>query len=932
MLTTILRKMWNKKTMMAVLLLGNLLCIGIAAANPMFLNAALKRTLYTSIVAQEEEQDRWPMLYSVTPASNYKPQMLNRTTKELTASAEDFDLPLYDLITVYSLKSDETTSDLARDDRTSALQVSTITGLGDHIEILSGTGMNTSPDKNDVIDAVVSQRAFRKCGFLLGEVLTFESLELRSGVPLKIRIAGVFKNNQETDAFWVNAPDSYTQNLFIDDSLYTSLFLSETSTCKSKAAWYALYDYSNLHLDSIPAVLAQISRYDEIFQTEYGTNHSCSFTELYEQYLVTKRNTEITFRVLQVPFFLLLLSFILMVSRQLLHMEMAEIAVYKSRGVSRKQILLMYLIQSVLITSAAALLAVPFSVFLVKLLGSASGFLAFSGSSTLDPAFSLDVLLYGLVSCILSVFIMLLPVIQQSKTTIVRHRADKYRKKDIALWQKYGLDLVLLGISLYGLFNYSSQKDAMLSRILSGKMLDPLPFLCPSLFLLGSGLLVLRLTTYLIHLIFFLFKKRWSPALYSSFAYILKTRKQQTYFTVFLFLTIALGIFNSSAARTINNNDEQNTRYLSGTDLVVCERWQNNGDSQDVQENDGTLIYQEPDFSKYAGFAHVVSTARVYRTEDLNVSLSSSSLKNVELMGIQTKEFGETARFDTSLLPEHWYNYLNLLAENPTGLLLSSDFADEYGVKKDDEIVIKNADGNYLRGTVLDFVDYWPGYASSCYKLQSDGTLQEEKNHLVIAGLSAVQNAFGILPYEVWIKTDGDNSGVYQGISDLKIQTLSITDTAKLLQNRKNDALINSTNGVLTLGFLVSIILCAAGFLIYWTLSIKERELQFGIFRAMGMAMYEITEMLINEQCFLSLLPILTGVFFGWLAAKLYMPLIQMVYSSADYVIPLKVIFSTTDNLRLAVILIFVFGLCMSILIHMIQKMKIAQALKLGED
>ena len=327
--------------------------------------------------------------------------------------------------------------------------------------------------------------------------------------------------------------------------------------------------------------------------------------------MLFRSNTEITFRVLQVPFFLLLLSFILMVSRQLLHMEMAEIAVYKSRGVSRKQILLMYLIQSVLITSAAALLAVPFSVFLVKLLGSASGFLAFSGSSTLDPAFSLDVLLYGLVSCILSVFIMLLPVIQQSKTTIVRHRADKYRKKDIALWQKYGLDLVLLGISLYGLFNYSSQKDAMLSRILSGKMLDPLPFLCSSLFLLGSGLLVLRLTTYLIHLIFFLFKKRWSPALYSSFAYILKTRKQQTYFTVFLFLTIALGIFNSSAARTINNNDEQNTRYLSGTDLVVCERWQNNGDSQDVQENDGTLIYQEPDFSKYAGFAHEIGRAHV---------------------------------------------------------------------------------------------------------------------------------------------------------------------------------------------------------------------------------------------------------------------------------------------------------------------------------
>ncbi|MGN0315073.1 MAG: ABC transporter permease [Fusicatenibacter sp.] len=932
MLMTIIRKMWNKKMMMASLLLGNLLFISIAAANPMFLQASLRRALNTSIEALAEQQGCWPMTYSVTPASSYKPQFLRRTTNELLASADDFDLPLHTLVTIYSLKPEETVSNLDRQDRVSALQVSTITDIGNHIEILSGTGMSKEPDEDSVIDAVVSRRTFRKCGLILGEILTFENTELSPGVPLRIRIAGIFQNNLETDPYWINAPDSYTQSLFIDDSLYSSLYLSDQSNCKSKAAWYALYDYSDISLNSIPSVLTQIARYDELFMSEYGTSHFCSFAGIYEDYLVTKRNTEITFRVLQVPFLLLLVSFILMVSRQLIHMEMAEIAVYKSRGLSRKQIITMYLLQSLILALVAALFAVPLSILLVKLLGSASGFLTFSGTHTFQPRFSFDSLLYAAVAVLFSVFTMLLPVISQSKTTIVRHRADKYRKGTAPLWQKYFLDLVILCVALYGLFNYSAQKDALLSRILSGKPLDPLPFLCSSLFLLGAGLLSLRLGTCLIRFIFWLFKKKWNPALYASFSYIIKTRRQQNYFVIFLFLTVALGIFNSSAARTINNNDEQNTRYLNGTDLIVRERWQSNRDSEDVQLNGGKIIYQEPDFSRYSGFDDVIHTAKVYRSDSMNVTISSSTLKNVELMGIWTKDFGETARFDTSLLPEHWYNYLNLLAKDPNGLLLSTDFQTDFGVRKNDSIVVKNVDGSYLRGTVLDFVDYWPGYAPSCCISQSDGTIKGENNYLIIAGLSAVQDSFGLLPYEVWIKTNGTNEGVYQGITDLGIPVESVSDTSKLLQNRKNDALINSTNGVLTLGFLIIIILCAAGFLIYWTLSIKERELQFGIFRAMGMAMSEIAEMLINEQIFISLLPILFGAFFGWLAAKLYMPLIQMVYSSADYVIPLKVISSAADNLRLSAVILIVLGVCMTILIKMIQKLKIAQALKLGED
>ena len=126
--------------------------------------------------------------------------------------------------------------------------------------------------------------------------------------------------------------------------------------------------------------------------------------------------------------------------------------------------------------------------------------------------------------------------------------------------------------------------------------------------------------------------------------------------------------------------------------------------------------------------------------------------------------------------------------------------------------------------------------------------------------------------------------------------------------------------------------LCAIGFLIYWILSIKSRTLQFGIFRAMGMTLREIFTMLINEQIFITGVSIGAGVLVGMLTSKLFIPLIQIAYSSADQVLPLELVSISEDYVRLFVVIGAVILLCMAILVGLISKIKIAQALKLGED
>ena len=94
----------------------------------------------------------------------------------------------------------------------------------------------------------------------------------------------------------------------------------------------------------------------------------------------------------------------------------------------------------------------------------------------------------------------------------------------------------------------------------------------------------------------------------------------------------------------------------------------------------------------------------------------------------------------------------------------------------------------------------------------------------------------------------------------------------------------------------------------------------------------EIIVMLINEQVWISGLSILSGVGIGWAAAQLYVPIIQIAYANSDQMVPLQVVMSAQDNAQLLIIVGIVMAVCLCILGGIVSRMKIAKALKLGED
>lgn len=940
MLRFVLQKIRNKKWLIASLLIGNILLVAIAAASPMYTKAALQRMLTRTMSDYAQETGHYPTTLYMYSSSMSGHKGLEADEQRIASMQEILGVEPMMLLHNRYISNVEFKPELQRtsDDPVLA-RIGTMKDMPEHIEIVSGQMYAEQIGEDGVVDAIVSEMALVELGLMQGEILVSEKITTDDGAPLRIRVAGVFRasevDREQGSQFWYRAPSVYNDQLFIAEDVFYHTISEKIRMEEERSVWFYIFDYNALTVDNCADVTAASE--DLALQFQDGYYHSVSdyFSELVAAYELEAAKVSATLQILQVPIYVLLCAFIFMVARQMLEMEAAEIAVIKSRGASRRQLISIYTLQSSLLAIVSLVIGIPLAMLVCQIIGSANAFLEFVSRSSLRLQVNGTVLLYALAAALVSMSAMVLPVFGYSRTSIVARKQTKARKNNKPLWQKLFLDMILLAISLYGLYSFRGQEAQITAKVQSGAGLDPLIYLSSSLFIIGCALLTLRVIPLIVRLIYTIGKRWWSPSLYASYLWVLRS-KGGNYIMVFLVVTIAMGIFNASTARTVNNNEIDRISYIDGgADIVLMEQWTNNADEvADDASGLTKLAYDEPDFNKYTTIPGVTSVTRALCDNNASATLEGMRRSNsVTLMGIHTKQFGETAELKDGLMNEHFHDYLNVISQKSNAILVSENFRGKYGYQLGDSLGYRDSDGNTARGVIYGFVKYWPTYSATTTVTESDGTEREVDNLLIVANLSFLQAQWGITPYQIWIKMeDGDTSAVYDFIAEKKLVLTHFSDQTADLVTMKNDPAIQGTNGILTVGFVVALALCTVGFLIYWILAIQNRSLQFGIFRAMGMSMGEIILMLFNEQLYVSGLSIAAGVGAGILGSKLYVPLVQLAYVKAATPLPLEVSLASNDVMRLLIVVVLVMAVCMVILGTIIRKLKIAQALKLGED
>ena len=942
MIRFVLRKMLHKKWLMAALLIGNILLIAIAAGSPMYTDAALQRMLTDTMTDYVVQNGRYPttayLLSTLNPNAKAGSAALNAFWEEDALAArlpKQLGLPSRWLVrniflTDATIRPEETRSNF----RSKALRLGFLSGLEEHAQILSGRLYQERED--GVIEVLASQKALIGMNLMLGETYTVDKFTHPDGTPLRIQVVGIFDAADSGDHYWYKSPSAYGDQLLMSEQAFTAL-TGDLSGLPSKVMglWFVIMDYEGISIDRAPELYEASQALRAQHKQVNGISYSDYFADILEAYMKSETKITVTLRILQVPIYALLVAFIFMVAGQILSMEQSEISVIKSRGAGKHQILSIYLLQSLLVAAASLIVGLPLAALICQVLGSANAFLEFVSRRALSVRYTGTVMLYALGAAVLSICAMVLPALRYAKLTIVAQKQKK-RKSNAPWFQRFFVDILLLALSLYALYSFNAQKADLARRVLEGQGLDPLLFLASSLFIVSLGLLALRIVPAVSWVVYTIGKKHWSPALYSSFLWVLRTRSQQGYIVAFLVITLAIGIFNAQTARTVNTAEEERLAYMAGADIVLQEAWTDNRE-ESVGLNPSLtfkLHYFEPDFGKYLALdgAEMVTKVINDREASCNIKQNTTSFVDCQLMGINTKEFGQCVDFKTELLPVHWYEYLNAMAPDPTAVLASVNMHTQLGYELGDTITYRSRDGFTAQGVICGFVDYWPSYNPKTTILNEDGTTTEMSNYLIVGHFGYMMSVWDAVPYQVWMKSRDTTDFIYDFAAASGTRFTYFTDVSAQMVALKNDPIFQGTNGILTLCFVVALTLCAVGFLIYWILSIRSRTLLLGIFRAMGMTMREIISMLINEQVFISLTSIALGVGAGILTSRLYIPLVQIAYASADTVIPLEIVAEGSDMARLLIVVAVMVALCMAVLGVLISRIRISQALKLGED
>lgn len=926
MLRFVLQKIKNKKWMNFCLFAGISLLVGVFTCHPMFRQGAGSQLLNQAFADYAKEHQEYPAVFQKTGSLETADFA---STEALFAYMDAYENKWQEYVAVPSVARQQSVgtgsktfrSDL---DRKYFLRVECLKDMDRHTEVIHGRGFDAK-EASGIYPCVISESVMDVWGLVEGEILT---LDLTPEV--KFVIAGIVRESSFTDPYWHHSLSDYGKSIFVSEETMDAL-LSEGSFAEVMFEDNLLLDYTGIddaHASEYCGYIKQFLAADSEF--------SANFLELLLSCEAQRKTAGMLLGVLELPEIVLLLLFLYMISTQMLDAEEGEIATLRSRGVTRRQVMWLYLLQALVLSLAGFLMGIVAGYGMCRLAARTDGFLRFVAKDVHVYTFTFRAIPYGLAACAAAVLFMTIPVWRRAEITIVEQKNRNHYAVKTPFWEKYFLDLALFGISCYLFYNYNRQSALLAQNAMEGKLPDPMVFLNASLFIFSVGLFFLRLLRYAIVGIDRLGKKHWSPAIYASFLQIERTFPKQSFLSVFLIMTIATGIFQANVARTMNENNEQRILYDIGTDARLTEHWTPH--LTRIDEEQYLWYYDEPDQEPYRSLTEkglCESVTRVIEEENVKVSAGRKELQQCQLLGIHTKEFGETARLLEGVNEEHWFYALNALAKDADGVIISRNMAESLKLSVGDTLsYTRNLRIPYqpdiAMGTataaVCAIVDCFPGY---------DRYLEnEEENYLVVANYATLVGRFGQTPYSVWLRMekDAEFDAVLRELEAQGIEPIKISVTAEEIAASRSSSMIQITNGMFTMSFLISILICSAGFLIYWIMSLKKRELLFGIYRAMGMSMKEIRKMLLAEQVFGSLLPVLAGGGAGIIGTILFVRLVTLVYLPGKHNLAIRIFTNPWDMAKLFAVVALVAFVCFAVMQRLLAKMKIAEALKLGED
>lgn len=862
--------------------------------------------------------------------------------------SQNFQLPIQQL--VKDVASGQLRMKLASDpepitdNNSQTMTVKAFSNLEKHVKLKDGR-MPAKAPVDGVYEVLVTEKTLIQYRSVLGT--EFVASNSKTNGEMRFKPVGIIEKSVDDDTYFRSGSlNDMSASFILPYETAMQHMLKDQSIPVASAGWYLVLDYSKMefrHVDAFLKTHDQIRNAMLSQVTLYQMKVEAVAFDTIEYYLIKAANLNLFMWALNVPVLIMMAFYMFMVANLIASRQKTEIAVLRSRGAARWQVIAAYLVEA-LILCAAAVVSGPFlGAMLTKVLGASSGFMQFVQRVSLPVRITEQSYLYGVLAGAVCLLLVMIPIVFATRVSIVDHKQQMARLVKTPLWHKLFLDVIALAAAFYGLYAFKKKLADLQSLGLGSTDLniDPLQFVVPALFTIGAGLLLLRLYPWILRLVYWLGKKWWPPAAYATLIQVGRSSNQYQFLMIFLIMTISTGVFSASAARTININSEDRIRYSNGADVVLNVNWVSDapppvfgsGAPQAAPVTNSKINYLEPPFDPFQKLPGVDYAAKVFTKNEVTFSTEKDT-GPATLIGIDSDQFGMTTWFRDTLLDYPLNDYLNVMATHLDAVLISRTLAEQKNVKVGDTLQVGWEGVTHQPFRVFGIIDYFPTFNPLPEEGLANFKSANKDPMLIVGHLPQIQLKLALEPYQVWLKLkpEATTAELYNGIEESGVSVNKIINTKEELALAKNDPFLLALNGLLTLGFVISLIVSFIGFLLYWVLSLRGRTLQNGILRAIGLSVGNLIAMLAIEQALTSGIAVVLGIIVGNVTSLLYVPNFQIVFNPNSLVPPFLVQIDEGDLTRIYWMVGIMLTVGIGILAYMLSKLRVHQALKLGED
>jgi putative ABC transport system permease protein len=811
-----------------------------------------------------------------------------------------------------------------------------------HINFVEGAFPKDSTTPDAPVEVAVSKDMADQLGLQVGE--SFVAFDRRDEkVQVNVIVAGVWEAKDKSDDYWFYDPAYLKDVMVTTEATYLQNLSPKIDKEVYLALWYMVMDGDNVRTDDVSGLLGRINyTVTRAAALQPNVKLDESPVESLWRYQQASRLLLVQLLAFSIPILLLVIAFITLVAGLTVNGQRNEIAVLRSRGASAIQVVSISFIEACVLGLIGLAIGIPVAAGIAQLVGRARSFLVFANGASLPVVLTNSSIEVALVAAVIAIVATVFPVWEASQHTIITYKQERARNLRPPWWQRAWLDVLIMIPAAYGTYLLNKQGTIAVSGVvqISGgdPFSNPLLFLVPVLMMISLTLFLIRLFPFFLRFIAWLFARLPGTSFLLAARQLSRSPGLYVAPMLLLILTLALATFTASLAATLDRSLIDQVRYSVGGDVHLFETAEdtqrsslgqfttNNSPANTTDTKPVGPRFLFTPVSDHLKVDGVQAATRVGMFQ-ATAKVGSNQIK-AQVMGIDRLDYSRIS-FWRNDFAGGWSlgALMNALATTQNGILVHQSVLNDNALQVGDDVHLQvvGPDGtSAMTFKIAGWFTYWPTW----YPNRNDAKV------LFVADLDNVFEQFGAqVPYDVWLKIkDGANvDNIAEGVRKLGVSLLRWEDVTSSIEKEQTRPERQGLFGVLSVGFAASALLTVLGFFLYAVFSFRRRIIELGVLRAIGLSAPQMAAYLGWELILLLGTGVGAGTALGVAASRIYIPYMQVGITPETTLLPFAIIIAWPEIYRIYALFGILFVVALVVLLVFLMRMKIFQAVKLGE-